>query len=802
MRRISGVDINGWRDVAARDWDAEEPDVELDVAKIIDGGFGTVAVRQRSGEWIAGPQAFVAPHGRGHGWGELGDPERRVSLAPFLNDPLALKTTAGKAVYCATVNALARGAEDILLSVPDTPQFDEAAQYLRLSIFQRDKRKIRLLWRPVAAFLHALNSRDIPLDSEGDLFCFLIHSNKGLELQTLRLRRDAEHPSHLAPERDDYGMLVLPDLGIDQLANRAHARVLRANPHMSEGSCEKSTLGLQLLFNPGSVTTEVLRLNNGNWTEAAPPSLTEDDVFLRTDFHSGVDFGTSDPITATFLLTPLIEPFASALATRLRSLFPNLVRLGWDGVARGTLRAGRLIERGLPHYFDRLTPISLAVMKRDEPQFDDLIGSKATLPANKEYVSPPYRDLKWLAGKNEIEFYVLKGDSEVRFWKITLNDAPRTDVEVELRIRQTPGQSWAKLSLTSPEWEPLQRAPIMLDWTKLAPLDVSPEDILEKLRTPPPTVPIRIVEAPLIDFWVGTDRIKGLNSLVAQMHHAGRYDLVTLARMLSRSQRHPTTQHVVRPIGTDGELPEELSEQVVDHLTLALERSYKLIAASSRQPLLDNAPIRCLTWTFTRCPQDIQDMIVEALDADLAGRRHPLLAPRAARKVVILGAGRSVTAVQRIGRVLRSLVSRPASADTMNAIAMILSRRAEAPHALTGPLVEDIVRLTSAELTSLTERLSFLARFKYALSAIAGLFRYREVEPFALLAARDPAARKLRDSLENTSELMARNRNKVSRIDEKLGLISSIRDLLEGGGDPAILVRIEDLDDDDSEVEE
>lgn len=802
MRRISGVDINGWKDVAARDWDAEEPEVELDAAKIIDGGIGTVAVRQRSDNWIAGPQAFVAPHGRGHGWGELGDPERRVPLAPLLNDPRAMKTTTGKAVYGATVDALARGAEDIILSVPDTPQFDEAAQYLRLSIFQRDKRKLRLLWRPVAAFLYALDRRDIPLDAEGKLFCFLIHSSEGLELQTLRLRRDAEHSSHLAPERDGYGILVLPELGLTHLSNNAHASVLKANPKLSEGSCERSTLALQLLFASASVTTEILRLNNGNWIEAIPPSLAADDLFSHSALQSGVDFGTSDSITATFLLTPLAEPFASALAERLDAFFPNLVRLGWDGLARGTLKAGRLVQRGLPHYFDRLTSISLAVMKRDEPQFDDLIGNTATLPANKEYISPPYRDLKWLAGKNEIEFYVLKGDNEVRFWKVTLSDAPKTDVEVELRIRQTPGQSWAKLSLTSAEWEPLQRAPIMLDWTKLAPLDASPEDILEKLRTPPPTIPIRIVEAPSIDFWVGADRIKGLNSLLAQMHRDSRYDLAALARMLSRSQRDPVTQQLVRPVGTDGKLPDELSQQVLDNLTSALEQSSKQITAASRRPLLDNGPIRCLTWTFTRCPQDIQDMIVEALDADLAGRRHPLLAPRAARKVLILGAGRSVTSVQRIHRVLQSLVARPSSADTMNTLAMLLSRRAEAPHALTGPLVEDIVGLAEAELVHLTERLSFLARFKYALSAIAGLFRYREIEPFALLAGRDPAARRLRDSLERTSDMMTRHRTKVSRIDEKLGLIASIHDLLDGGGDPAILVRIEDLDDDGTGAEE
>jgi hypothetical protein len=72
-------------------------------------------------------------------------------------------------------------------------------------------------------------------------------------------------------------------------------------------------------------------------------------------------------------------------------------------------------------------------------------------------------------------------------------------------------------------------------------------------------------------------------------------------------------------------------------------------------------------------------MIVEALEADLNKREHPLLAPRFARKVLIQGAGRAVTSVPRLRRVLQSLVSRPANADTMNALAMILARRDGGP---------------------------------------------------------------------------------------------------------------------------
>ncbi|MBR1214610.1 hypothetical protein [Bradyrhizobium sp. JYMT SZCCT0180] len=797
MRRVSGADINGWRDIAARDWNVEEPDVRLEAARIVDGGLGTVAVKQSSGDWIGGPQALLAPHGRGLGWGELGTSERRVSLAPLLDDLRSGNSRAVDEIYGATVNALARFADDVILCVPDVQEFDEAAQFRTLSIFRRDRRQIRLLWKPVAVFLHALDCHAIPPNADGAVFRFLIHSGEGIELQTLRLRRDSEHPDHVAPERDGYGLKILRNLGLKQLADRAHASVVEANPLLNEGFCEKSTLGLRLICgNSKAGDVEILRLNNGNWIDIVAPEIAEGELFPNTDFKD-LDFGTSETISSTFLLTPLAPAFASVLSSRLQAFFPNVALLDWEAAARGCLCAGRLIEKGLPHYFDRLTPISLAVMKRDEPQFDDLIGSNATLPANREYVSPPYRNLKWIAGKRDIEFYVLKGDDEVRFWSVHLNEAPKTDVAVELRIRQTPGQSWAKLSLTSLEWEPLQRAPIFLDWTALDPINALPKEILEKLRTPPPTIPIRIVESPSMEFWTGSDRLKGLNSVLAQMHRAADYDPTVLAPLLSRTQRDPTTHVLVRPVGTDGTLPNELSEQTKGHLVTALERCTKQIFDVSRRPLSDNGPIRCLTWTFTLCPEDIQDMVVEALEADLNRGGHPLLRPRSARKVLIQGAGRAVTGVSRLRRVLHSLVSRPANADTMNALSMILARREEAPRALTAALVEKIVGLASNELVHLTEKLSFQTRFRNALSATAALFRYREVEPFALLAGRDAPAQELRDNLEKAQAILLHYRNRVPRFDEKLDLVSSIRDFLDGSGDPAILVRIEDLGDDD-----
>ena len=152
------------------------------------------------------------------------------------------------------------------------------------------------------------------------------------------------------------------------------------------------------------------------------------------------------------------------------------------------------------------------------------------------------------------------------------------------------------------------------------------------------------------------------------------------------------------------------------------------------------------------------------------------------------GAGRAVTGPERLKRLLRVLVARAQNAHTLNALAMVMSRRKEAPYALTEDLVGEIAIQLADELLQLTQRLSFKVRFRNALSALAGLFRYREVNRYALLAKRDPVAQQLLNRIEEVERLLGARRANISRYEEKLALTASIKDYLNGGGDPDILI--------------
>ena len=816
MRTI-GLDLNGVADFAVRDWGVDDDKLRnLNDPVIVEGGAGGVVIKQDDVVWIGGPQAALAPHGRGPGWGQIGDPRRRIKIASLLAAVLGDVSGREDVAFCAAARALTRQADSIVQVVPDLPDIDEGARSRVLQALTGLRmRKMSLLWRPVALFLHLLETNRVTSTDIEGRFVFLMHTVRGIEVQVLRLREDSEHPGHLAPERESYGRFFLPELGLALLEQCVSDAVISANPSILDQGCEEHRLGFPLLC--GQVAAgerRVLRMNNGNWLEIRAPKIKPVDLVPRLDLSTFSSFLEDiRRMRGCFLWTPLGSDWVATLVNSLQPLATGIQVIEPFAAAHGALIAGRYVERGLPHYFDRLTPISLAVLKNREPEFVDLIESNQTLPANKEYVSSPYRGLSWGRGKKEMNFYILKGDTEVRFWQVQLESAPLEDTRVELRLRQTPGQSWAKLFLTSTDWDILERSPISLDWERLKPLDESAQEVLDRLRKPPPTIPTRIAERADIAFWLGSQSIAGMLPILSK----GKVLPSRLANLLRRSSRvfdeGSKTYSKVWTIGTDGELPESTFpfDSVLDETMAPLARAV-LGAAKSGRALKGNDELRALTWMFTRCPDEVQEVIVLALEEDLSGGRHALLTPMAARSVLIQGAGRVVAQSDRIRRVLEVLTSvhpfaadRRANNNTFIALAMLLSRRKEAPGALDTVLVERIARIVADELESIAQSNSsrrFGIRFKNAMLALAGLFRYREVEPFALLRGESPTAFRLSETLEKIRDCLIETKIRVQQADVKEALVADLLKHLEGEGDADILRRIEDSEDENVQLDE
>lgn len=796
MKRMVGLDLNGRFDLAARDWPADGEDEGDDTApsvRLIRGGTAAAVVVTLDGRRVAGPQAELAAHGRGDGWGDpLGKAERRRSLSVAI-DHHGLGE-GNLADLRAARQALARGADGVIAAVPDHSNFDEAAQAGMIAALSMPRSPARLLWRSVAAFLDLVELGLIDRAAPGRRYRILIHSAAGIEDQTLTLRDDPDHPGHSAPQRDGAGRLHRM-AGLDALFARADALVRAVNTGLPWGRCEASRLGARLLTGDALPdATEVLRHRNGGWLLARAPAVSPEAVSL-----SEVELPpTNADVAATFLCTPLVPLLAGALADALSRSLGQVVQVAPGAVARGCLHAARLIERGLPHYFDRLEPIAIAVLRGSEPAFEHLIPPDAVVPANREHVSPELGGFLWGRGKRATEFYVLKGRNEVRHWRAEKDSAPGHDVPVALRIRQTPGQSWARLTAGAAAWEPLTRSPVALDWETLAPLDLTPEEVLDKLRRQPPPVPNLLVEAAHIDLWRGADWAgAGLLATLARDELQGHPAAATSwAAALRQPRRHPDPPYErFWPVGTDGSLPDGLPEELRDGFTRALERlAEETLSATLRRPPRDNAVLMALTWCFARCPGLVQDQILDALEAHTQGRAHPLMMPTHAIRVVRQGAGRAVKSADRLARLFAYLDAAPFNNDTINALAMALTRRDEAPQALTRALIDRFLARLGQELIDRIQARDFKLRFRNTLSAIAGLFRWRLREPFALLTAQDAVAATLRATLVRAQDLL--QRADVPQRHHKLEQIAAIIAYLDGQGDPDILRMIESGDED------
>jgi hypothetical protein len=185
----------------------------------------------------------------------------------------------------------------------------------------------------------------------------------------------------------------------------------------------------------------------------------------------------------------------------------------------------------------------------------------------------------------------------------------------------------------------------------------------------------------------------------------------------------------------------------------------------------------------------MQRLILDALEAHAQDQPHPLLTAPHAIRVLRQGAGRSVTGADRLVRLFTYLNAAPFNNDTINALSMALTRREEAPQALARELIDRFLDRLGIELIARIQARDFKLRFRNTLSAIAGLFRWRLREPYALLAAQDLVADRLRNALVRAQDLL--QRASVPQREQKLDQIAAIIAYLDGHGDPDILRRLE-----------
>lgn len=817
MRRIVGLDINGWHDFAVHDAKLESETAatsDIQTLNIIDGGTGTVVVAMQDANvsnpalnFIGGPQAELSPIGRGNGWGKIGASKRRILVQSMLDALFSSHDTKElSAQWRATTEALTMQADEIVAIIPDQPDLDELRQEFLLNALRRRGVSVRLLWHPVATLLCALEQNALPSPYDGMRIACVNQSANGYTFQILTLRALKDHPGLFAPERAENGKVIGTEtsrFGLQALFKQAQAAVRNANPSAEFDRQGPSRIAWDLLLEDApSEEDEIIRLDNGSWTSLTVPRSPVLDVEAELP---PIDFAD---VTLVLLTTPLRQRLRErvyALMGKVANEIP-VILMPREAAATGALLAGRRIQHGIPHYLDRLEQVSLVALKGGDVVLVDLVPANAVVAANREYVSAPVTGLGWPSGAKNVKFYLKKGQ-EFRKWTTANVIAPSRTEAVEVRLRQMPAQGRAAVFVTSNDWDVLRSRPVYLDWSTLEHDPRSFEEIAAELK-PKPIVPDRVTGFAHLDRWRGTDRIPAFGPFISkfELKDAGK-----LREFLSRQVAIDTVGNgsgfkPARLLDFDGEPPDALEPILAVALdrALALVSSVCVSAVTSRRPLPDNSLLLAATWSFGRCPLELQDEIFKAAQAHLDARGHVFLENRSASTVILHGLGRIIKEEKRLERSIDLLLRhQPSKGNVPAALASLLSRPIATPEVLTEERVAKATTFVVALLADLRQNQRFGANLNYALQIVGGILRSRQQNPYALLLGTSREAEAIHQQLSRLKPLMERRATGNRQIRAKLVIIENLMEMLSGsGGDSHILINIESLeaDGDDDET--
>lgn len=767
MKKLCGYDVNGWRDIAVRNWVLRPGEETVFERTEVDGGpLPTVVYTgDRHATWIGGPQAALAPHGRGDGWGEVGRGDRRLPVRDCLSGPIG----EGEPLLSA-LRGLADGTDCGILAIDDTPQPDEGLQERLLAAASAARIRTRLLvWRPVLAALYAIN-RGIIRD---ELTVGIVSQNEtGFATQILRIRRaDGKAGDYLAPERRRVGQEVVSELGYSGLirASRDMIGTLidRGGDVNQSRAVGNLAFGLQ-------VRPELLRLKNADWQELDPPRK----LSLPTHDLARENFSVLDDCDLVLFETLCEGEVRDHAATFVKSVCSKPITiLPSTAIADGGLvGAGRHCQ-GDPVYFDFLPRISTIVQSGHDVQDYPLISGSETLPAGRLYRSPKPARLALQRGQDRISIYLRKDLSErPRKAEVVLGAPIAEQSQVDLWVEQAPAAGRAKVVLDS---RALSRQ-FSVDWETAEVLDESWDEIIAGLARPVPTIPTRLILPCGMLPWLGRDEREGQLDLFAADDGSAPVDWPKFAAMLSA---RPEKLYC---ISSDGELPPSLPEEAVhklDWLTMCAMKEFRG-QVSKGDPLSgdETAALKFLTWQFKRSPEALATILIDiANDSELTSR---LLPHHSQRTLLFQGLGRIANKPALEEAALRSVLRRRIdewSWKTETAcVAFLLSRSDTAPLALTRKDVERLAKRVIIEFRD--EHGGEYNRFIYAPFLLVGLLRWRLLEPKALVAGEDAVADRLMAAVDRALPDIARAARRKRNLEKYLKILEDCRAELQGKG--------------------
>jgi hypothetical protein len=778
-RKFCGFDVNGWRDLVARNWRSMPgEEEEIGPVEVVSSGPLTSVVNVGDADrrrWIGGAQADAAPHGRGGGWGEVGALERRVSVRELIE---MKDEDVTRLASCFAGSA--QGAAYNILSIDEGPDGSEPVQEHLLAALSAGKyRNGLLVWRSVLAALYAINHG---LVAEGQRVGVVCQDRRGLAVQHLLIK---EARGVLAPERHEAATHVPGRIGYESLVRAAREAAIGPDGFTSRTahravarSVGKMALGI-------ACPLEMIRVQNGDW-EVLDLSRY-DAAETVTEFHDGLDLQGCNVVLFETLTEGRLKERITACIERSSPV--SVMALPTSAVAQGALLAAYRAGEGAPIFFDFLPRLSTIVYGAEGATNFDLIRPEETLEAGRTYRSPEPAKLAIPAGQKNVSVYLRKEAAPPpRKATVTIGAPLREQAAVSLWVEQEPAAGRARILMEAPS---LGRN-FTVDWEE-AQEDARSWDQIIESQQHHVSIPQRLVLPCGMPAWEDSDRAEGILSLLQSEPFRSNPDWETLAAKLSQ---RPFGQYC---ISSDGYLPAEIGQEEIERLDIltekALDVTRRRLAGETGSGTEDNAALKFLTWQFRRCPTEVATWLMGCIE--MHGHRHPFVRHQTSWVLVYQGLGRILRGEDAVRQAIEMLLSSDIENWVWNrqsaCMAFLLSRSDVAPMLLSR---RDVERLADRTLADFRRNIGGeYTMFNYAPFLLAGLLRWRLNDPTALVSGMDPLATDFLALIEEVEEdLVGRrgpNANLQRRRDKILPILRDLREELLGEGtNPDLLLDI------------
>ena len=779
MRKLAGFDLNGWSDMAARNWRVSPgEDTDFGGPFEISGGMGSVVITLDEGshdqKYLGGIQALMAPHGRGTGWGVVGKPDRRDQVLTLLEKP-----EDNIRRLAASIAALAPGGKFTgILSIDDTPDTRETAQEALLKALRMaGVRRGLLVWRPVLALLSMLKFDEVARASKVGV---VSHCGLGFSTQTLRLRDD-DIPT---PERRRVGRLHTSGLGLRSLMDQACGTIVGALGNNQLREFLDIAQSPWVLALGKDCQSEVVRVNNGDWdflTTADPIKLSDEPLPATVAEH----FESCDVV---LFETPASGAVAHKILVQLQAhVSVPVLAVQEHGIAKGALVAAKRLQQKQAIYFDFLPQISTIVQDRSGARNEDLIPEKARLRAGEVYHSQ--RPAKFLLqqGTSSLSVFLKKENVKcARKATINLPRPAQESVPVELSVEQSPASGRARLTLVSDGFS----TPLVVDWDAAEELNEDWQAIITSQKPTMPKVLNRVVLPCGMYSWEDQPRTEGLSQILEQNLLEPRS--INWRRLADGMSARPEGYYA---ISSEGDFPSELNSESKCNL----DRAIDLAEADIQERLsgkgnAENHSLRFLTWLFHGCPQWIVGPMIDAMMQ--SNTNHPFRTSSGATTLLLQGIGRTASGSDEQRRAFDFLLSVPARKWNKNHLAcasFLLSRNDSAPKLLSR---EDVKFLSGVAVARMRDSIGtdYTSRFIYAPYLLVGLLRWRLKEPQAMVVGSDPVADEMLTATELTIEDLSFRIGGQPRLKKYRKILRDVVKELNGQGtNPNLLLDLETL---------